>query len=247
LFIKICDRYIINVVLYGTKKIYKPYFGKKEMKCLIKKIFYNENDEEVHIQFVRFGKGTYRRRFLISFNKGKRIKIKGSFEWANDFVKFIKEIKDVNFSGVILTKDKLEGKEGKKKSGGFIYEFSESKLEGYDSAFFYLLNVYDEEILLKTKKKLPKPGKDEGKIDDKFCSLELDIRYWDKVKESFFWDVPECKKALIEHELLITDIEIPKGIEDPVEMRKLAKRIGTIKRKIIIGEKVEIKESKLSV
>jgi len=215
------------------------------MKSFVKKIFDGEIDEEVHEHFVRFGKGRYGRRFLISLNKGKKIKIRGSFEWANDFVNFVREIKEVKFSGNILTKDKVEGKEGKKKAGSFAYEIVESSLEGFEDAYCYLLNVNDEDIVLKVKKKLPKPGKNEDKIDDKFCSLDLDLKYWDKVREVFFWDVPECKKALVEHDVDINDIIMPKGIEDPAEIRRLAKRKGTLKRKIIIGDKVENNEKEI--
>ena len=97
---------------------------------------------------------------------------------------------------------------------------------------------------MKIKKSLPKPGKNEAKIDDKFCSLDLDLKYWEKVREVFFWDVPECKKAVIEHELEITDIEIPSGVDDPVKQRELAKRKGIIRRKIVFDgeERVEEKE-----
>lgn len=184
---------------------------------------------------------------MISFNRGKKIKIRGSFEWANDFVKFIKENKEVKFSGTILSREKLPGKDGKKKSGSFAYEVVESGLEGFEDAHWYLLNVNDDDIILKIKKKLPKPGKSERKIDDKFCSMDLDLKYWDKIKEVFFWDVPDCKKALIEHDLLITDIVLPVEVEDPVEIRKLAKRKGTIKRRIIIEEKESVEEKKLEV
>lgn len=217
------------------------------MKSEIRKIFSGESDDKTHEYFVRFGKGEYRRRFLISFNRGKKIKIRGSFEWANDFVKFIGENKEVKYSGTILSKDKIPGKEGKKRSGSFAYEIVESGLEGFEDAHWYLLNVNDDDIILKIKKKLPKPGKSERKIDDKFCSMDLDLKYWDKIKDTFFWDVPDCKKALIEHDLLINEIVMPEGVKDPVEIRKLARRKGTIKRRIIIDEKENVEEKELLV
>ena len=216
------------------------------MKSIIRKIFSNECDEEVHQYFVRFGKGEYKRRFLISLNKGKKIKIRGSFELANDFVKFVKENKDTKFSGRVLSKDKLGGKEGKKKAGIFVYEISKSSLAGFENAYFYLLNVDDDDIVLKIKKNLPKPGKNSKKIDDKFCTLDVDEKYLNKIKEAFFWDVPECKKAQIEHELLINEIEIPSGINNSEEIRKFARRKGIIKRKINFDGKEEVKESKFS-
>lgn len=217
------------------------------MKSVIDKIFSDDVDDKVHQYFVRYGKGDYKRRFLLRLSKGKKVKIRGSFEWANDFVEFVREIKDVKYSGLIISKEKIPGKEGKKKSGAFAYEIEDSSLEGFEEAYWYLLDVSDDEIVLKTKKKLPKPGKSVHKIDDKFCSLDLDLKYWEKAKAAFFSDVPECKKVMIEHDLLITDIEMPAGVSDPVEIRKLAKRKGVIKRKIIIDEEETVREKAFSV
>jgi hypothetical protein len=214
------------IKVYKCKKIYT------EMDSFLKKVLDGNTDEYTHRYFVRFGKGIYKRRFLLSYNKGKKIKIRGSFEWANDFVRFVKENKDVVFSGSVLMKEKIPGKDGKKKAGCFVYEILESRLEEFVNAYHYLLNVNSEDIVLKVKKKLPKPGKNEEKIDDKFCALDLDIKYWDKVKEVFFWGVPDCKKVLIEHELQISDIVLPSGVDDPVKIRELAKRKGKIIRKI---------------
>lgn len=216
------------------------------MDSFIKKLFEGKVDEEVHGQFIRFGKGDYQKRFQISFNKIKKVKIKASFEYANDFVNFIKENKDVNFSGSILTKEKIEGQDGKKKAGGFVYEITESKINEFENAYFYLLDVNDSEIILKIKKKLPKPGKAANKIDNKFCTLELDMKYWSKFKEAFFWDVQDVKKANVEHELIITEIEIPKDEEDSVKMREKAIRKGKIIRTIGIDDHEEKKELKFS-
>lgn len=224
------------------KKVYKFTFKKIFMDSIIKKIFTDKVDEEVHNQFIRFGKGNYKKRFQISFNKTKKIKIKSSFEFANDLVRFIIENKDVNYSGNILTKSEVPGKSGKKKAGSFVYELSNEKINEFEDVFFYLLDVQDEEIVLKIKKKLPKPGKNENKIDNKFCVLELDLKYWDKVKEVFFWDVSDVKKASIEHELIINDIEIPKNEKDPVKMREKAIRKGKIVRIINIDGKEERKK-----
>jgi hypothetical protein len=96
--------------------------------------------------------------------------------------------------------------------------------------------------MLKTKKSLPKPGKDKEKIDDKFCLMEIDGKYWLKIKEAFFWDLPECKKAYIEHEIKISEIILPKGEKEPAKIRELAKRKGTIVRKMIADGKETSRE-----
>lgn len=203
------------------------------MESFLKKVIQGKDDSDSHRYFIRFGKGDYKRRFLLSFSRGSKIKIKGSFELANDFVAFVKGNKDVKYSGRILTKDKIAGKEGRKKAGVFVYEIEESSINEYENAYYYLLNVNDSEIKLKVKKALPKPGKDEEKIDDSFCVMELEPRFWAKAKEIFFWDVPECKKAEIEHELIINEILMPEDEKDPVKIRELAKRKGKIVRKIV--------------
>src|SRR3989344_2319573 len=175
------------------------------MESFIKRVLANNSDEDSHRYFTRFGKGDYKRRFLISLARGEKIKVKTSFEFANDLVKFANEDKNLKFSGKILLKEKAAGKEGRKKAGLFVYEVSECSLREFENAYYYLLDANDSEIILKIKKSLPKPGKNEEKIDDGFCSLVIDVKYWPALKNNFFWDVPECKKASIEHELKINE------------------------------------------
>ena len=212
------------------------------MESFLKKILTGKSDENSHRYLVRFGKGDYRRRFLLSLARGDKIKVKTSFEFANDLVKFVNEIKKIRFSGKVLSKEKVAGKDGKKKAGVFVYEVSDCSLDEFKNAYYYLLDAEDSEIVLKIKKSIPKPGKNEEKIDEGFCSLMIEQKYWTALKNSFFWDVPECKKASIEHELKINEIIPPKGEKDPVKIRELAKRKGTIVRKMIIDEKESSKE-----
>jgi hypothetical protein len=213
------------------------------MESFLKRVLDGKSDEDSHRYFIRFGRGDYKRRFLIKLNKGTKIKVKTSFEFANDLVKFVNENKDVKFSGKILSKSKLAGKEGRKKAGVFVYEVSESSLKEFENAYYYLLDVNDSEIVLKIKKALPKPGKNEEKIDEGFCSLIVEPKYWTKLKEVFFWDVPEnAKKVEIEHELKINDIVVPKNEKDPAKIRELAARKGAIVRKIVIDGKETSKE-----
>jgi len=218
------------------------------MEFFIKKIFEGKDVGDAKKYFVRFGKGNYKRRFLTSVTRSKKIKVRGSFELANDFVNFVKENSDVKFSGNVLAKDKVSGKEGKKKAGYFVYEISESSIDEFENAYFYLLNVNSDDIVLKIKKSLPKPGKDAKKIDDKFCALDVEEKYWENIRKSFFWDLPDkFKKAIIEHELIITDIIYPEGEKDPVKIRELAKRKGKIVRKIIIDGSEKTSEANFEI
>ena len=217
------------------------------MESFLKRIFENNSFNEDKKYFLRFGKGNYERRFLISFDKSSKIKIRGSFEWANDFVKFVRENKNVSFSGSVLMKNKVPGREGRKKGGSFLYEINGETLEEFENAYYYLLNVNEEDIVLKIKKSLPKPGKEADKIDDKFCSLELDLKYWNAVKSAFFWDVGNGKKCKIEHAIKVDDVELPSDVSDPSKIRELAKRKGKIFRKIELDGKEIVKEYELEV
>ena len=233
------------------------------MENFIKKVLAGKSDDNCHSYFVRFGKGDYKRRFLISLNRGAKIKVKASFEMANDLSRIAAEIGGGKVSGTVLSKRDISdvmSKNGIKgnseeKRGGLFYKnnISEQELNGkqinalIDSAYFALLSAEGNGISLKIKQTLPKPGKDEEKINDKFCVLEIDGKYWPKIKEAFFWDVPEsAKKAAIEHRLIIEEIELPKNEKDPAKMRELAIRKGRIVRKTIVDGNETLKEVPLS-
>ena len=215
------------------------------MEFFIKEIFEKGESEKSRQYFTRYGKGNYKRRFLIKLTKGKKIKIRTSFELANVLVEFVRENNaDSKFSGKVLTKNKIEGVVGRKKGSGYLYEITDDSLEKFDGAYCYLLDsVDDENLVLKIKKSLPKPGKKAEKIDDKFCSLDLDEKYWEKAKETFFWDIPEnVKRISAEHELAINEIVFPEGESDPVKIRELAKRKGKIIRTVIADGNETISE-----
>lgn len=213
----------------------------------IKEIFQGKSGESSHRQFIRFGKGEYGRRALIGLWKTKNIKIKSSFEFANDFVLFLASLGNVSFNGDIWSKEPIEGLDGQKKAGKWVYEvnnFSSSQIKNLaERVYYFLLNADQEGIKLKIKSKLPKPGKDEEKIDDKFCQMELDEKYYQAAKENFAWDLPEGKKIEIEHKFLINDIILPKTNEkDFAKLREMAKRKGRIIRKAVVDGKEIQKE-----
>src|SRR3989338_7736748 len=97
------------------------------MESFLKKVVAGKNDAESHRYFVRFGKGQYNRRFLMSLDVGKeKLKIKTSFELANDLVKLANELdSNLKFSGKILSKNNIPGMGGRKKAGVFVYEVTD--------------------------------------------------------------------------------------------------------------------------
>ena len=214
----------------------------------IKRVFEGGADEGVHRQFVRFGKGEYNGRAVLRLRKTKNIKIKSSFEFANDFVRLCLEFNADNYKvfGIILSKKNISDMmsqnnikgNSETKRGGLYYQNNisnqelnkEQLLKLEEASYFALLDIEGDGFALKTKKKLPKPGKIEGKVDDKFCQLELDGKYYGKVKEDFFWDLLECKKASIKHKFVIDEIVSPEGEKDFAKIRETAKRKGKIIR-----------------
>ncbi|MGB9707779.1 MAG: hypothetical protein ACPLXC_00395 [Candidatus Pacearchaeota archaeon] len=217
----------------------------------IKKLFENKIDETVHKQFVRFGKGTYGLRAIMNVTRQTdKIKISSTFELANDFVEFIATLAPrFSVSGIVLSKDKMEGFEFRKKAGILACEIQKemSNIELKELAaksYATLLDCNMPGVSLKIKKTLPKPSKSgEGKVNDKFCVLELDKKFSSQVHKEFLFDLPqEFKKARIEHTYIIKDIIMPQGEKDFEKIRILAKRKGTIVRKIIVDSKEIVKE-----
>lgn len=205
------------------------------MECFIKKIFSGKTDEQVHRQFVRFSRGSFAGRAALSLVKKDKIKLGGSFEFANDFSIFAAENSDAKFSGVIMSRKQLDFP-GKAKSGIFVYNVegidSAKVNEIKDSAYALLLDAEGSGMkLVMKKKKLPKPGKSgELKIDDKFCIIECDLKYWLKLKEAFM--LPECSKAKINHTYIIEDVIADKNEKDFAKIRESAKKKGKIIRKM---------------
>jgi len=219
----------------------------------IKKIDEKRIDESVHSKFIRFGKGEYHGRFVMNFWKTKNIKIKSSFEFANDFILICSDFGNCWISGVVLSKqdiskimlkNNIKGNSETKKGGLYyennipLQEIKKEQLQELEKAsYFTLLDVEGNGFKLKIKKKLPKPGKDEAKTDDKFCQLEADEKYYPKIKEDFLWDLPESKKIQLKHSIFVKEIIMPEGEKDFAKIRELAKRKGKIIRNAYIDGK----------
>jgi hypothetical protein len=220
------------------------------MECFIKKVFTGKIDEDSHRQFVRFGKGIYPGRAALNLKRGENIKLGGGFEYANDFVELVSELGDCKFSGIILSREELSGLNGKKKAMVWQHDvkgINSAKIkEIRDKAYTMLLDAEGSGIVLKMKKKLPKPGKSaDSKADDKFCILEADLRYWPAIRDAFM--LPECKKAKVSHTVMVDEIIINKNEKDFVKMRESAKRKGKIVRKAEIDGQENLTEKNVEV
>ncbi|MEM4270491.1 MAG: hypothetical protein QXO70_00155, partial [Candidatus Pacearchaeota archaeon] len=127
----------------------------------IKKIFNGEFDEEVHKQFIRFGKGDFAGRAIVSFRKTPgKIKIGGSFEYANDFVSLTTEFGGGKTSGKVLSKEDISEIMSKNnikgnsetKKGGLFYQnnineqdLNKEQLKSLlENSYFCLLDISGE-------------------------------------------------------------------------------------------------------
>jgi hypothetical protein len=227
----------------------------------IKKIFDDEIDESVHLQFQKFSKGEFRNRALIRAKcSGKKYTIYTSAEFANGLVRLMAEKlgeEKTQVTGAIVSTsdltDVLEFKEKKQFQGVKRYliesEMSGNEilelLEKFPKTFFALtFNVGDEKLKIKPKApKSGKPGKDGEKPKIDFCKLNT----LDKdIMKSFVFEDFDFKEANISHTFLIEDIVVPeelKGEEDFAKIREMAKRKGKIVREAQIDEQV-VKEEK---
>lgn len=229
----------------------------------IRKIFQGEIDEAVHSQFVRFGKGRFESKAVISARCNGKINLSTTFEFANDLVLFAAELAEkLSVSGIILSKQSnadLEGLLGKPEKKKNLFSFSVAKelslgeLEKIAKAAYYmLLDCNAPGISLRIKKKLPRPKQQRGtkppKIDDKFCVLELDKKFQQQLINEFLFDIKGgFKKVRIDHCYVIDDIIIPKDERDFALVRLLAKRKGKVIRHAIVDGKEISSEKSFSV
>ncbi len=235
-----------------TKKIFikEPLIFKY---MIIKKIFEGNFDEEVHSDFLKFGKGDYRDKYMIEGKKqAKGWTIKTGPEFANHFVRTLLEkfSEPVHVKGVVVSTIDFskEAEFGIGKVGNFQgvrkmqidTEIEPSKILEFMDKFpraFFALSFSGDNFVLKIKPKAPKSGKpgkdsDEGpKVD--FCSLKTNDS--EIVKEIFF-GVGEFKEVRISHKIIIDSIVYPDNVNSlkPEEIREQSKRKGFIERKAIV-------------
>jgi len=227
----------------------------------IKKIFQDKVDEQVHKQFIRFGKGTYEGRAIVNVRVGNEIKISTSFELTNDLLYFLANLASkFKVSGLLLCKEnptellKKLGIEAVVEEKTRLFQAkieqeltAEQLKELAEESYFALLDCFAQGIEFKVKKRLPTPRKGEVKMDEKFCQLKLSKDYWQNFHSEFLFDLPpNLKKARIEHSYIIEKLIIP-NTTDLEKARIEAKRQGKIIRKAIVDGKELIKEKEFTV
>lgn len=219
------------------------------MSEILRDIFEGKKNEGAHDEFIKFSKGSFGNKYLINAKKQKsQWAIKTGAEFANYLVRSCLQgvSGEIKITGVIVATFDMKSKadfpiEKVKKFMGIQQavistdiapEKILSLMDAYPRAF-YALSFVTPECQLKIKAKAPKgakPAAGGGKtpVAD-FCSLKTAR---DDIIKTLFFECPDFKEIALNHTLQITNIEIPKGVSDPVQMREQSKRQGKIIRKL---------------
>ena len=221
----------------------------------IKDIFNKVDSEHAHDKFVRYSKGSFVGPLLKIKFMSSQIKVYASFHFMDELLELTAQVlgdKKVNVKGSLIWNSDLSAELGKlgimyskvtKARGIFKYALdNEVKMKEFVQSFNkynLLLSIKDDEVSLVTKPNFPKPNK-EFTMD--FCKGTFPTSMADILKKEFLFDVKEdkIKEVIITHKIDVDDIEFPKGIDNFEEVRRLAKRIGNVERKVIVngGEEV---------
>ena len=236
------------------------------MKFFIRKIFDDEVDELAHLQFVKYSRGEFKNKAMVTCKAQAKgiFRIGTTAEYSNELVRFLAEKigdDEVKVSGVIMTTLDLEGQfeydEKKNALGIKKYvlerEMSGSKmlelLDKFPKCFFGLSFSF-KGTELKIKPKSPKSAKPsskgEAEIKVDFCKLKSDDK--ELVKELLF-DVDGFKEVIVNHTFMIDEIVVVDELkaeagEDYKRIKEEAKRKGKVVRKLVVDgvEKVVEKE-----
>ncbi|MEM4181612.1 MAG: hypothetical protein QXX68_00445 [Candidatus Pacearchaeota archaeon] len=234
---------------------------------IIKKIFEGNFDNDVHLDFLKYSKGIFNKKYLLEVKNSKKgLQIKTGPEFANYFVKKGLELANsskVDLKGIIVStldinipfskeKKQFMGIKQYKVNGNFnsneVLEFIKQNPKIFFALSFSLPN-YE----LKIKPKMPKSPKPSNKVEDEdeispnFCSLKTNLR--EVIEEMLFEVKEEFQHVSVEHIIQVDEIIYPEGYQKmkPEEIREKSKRKGKIIRKLIIDGKEKVSEASFVV
>jgi len=230
---------------------------------VMKKIFDGDFDDEVHSDFLKFGRGEYKDKYLL---EGKRQASKWAIKTGAEFVNFLvkesleKVGGDLAIKGIIVSTTDLSEEIDFDivKKGNFQgirkltinTTINPSKIlelmENHPKAFF-ALSFSGDDFALKVKAKAPKSGKpgkeseDGPKVD--FCSLKTTNK---ELVDELFFGIGDFKEVKVTHQINVEGIVYPENIDDlkPAEIRSMSKRKGTLIRKVVADGKETVTEAK---
>jgi len=220
---------------------------------VMKKIFEGNFDDEVHTNFLKFGRGEYKDKYLLEGKKqAKKWAVKAGAEYANLLVrKCLEKVgESVEVKGVIVSTldlreeisfgvEKIKNFQGVRKhviEGEINPDEVFVLMDKYPKAFF-ALSFKGDRFVLKIKPKAPtsgKPGKEkeDGPVAD-FCSLKTEDR---GIIDYLFFGIGDFSEVKIRHQINVTDIVYPANVAElkPTEVREQAKRKGVVIRTAVV-------------
>jgi len=226
---------------------------------IIKKIFDKEFEGEVHSDFLKFGRGEFRDKYLVEAKRQKeKAIIKTGPEFANYLVrKGLEKVSGkLTVTGVIVSTIELEVpfSNGIKQFMGIKQHQVSGEVEAkqiltlmskYPRVFFALSFILPD-YELKIKAKAPKSAKpstsSDKEVKAEFCSLKTTD---ERVVKELLFDVPTGFKQLsIKHILKINEIVYPKDFAKmkPEEVREKSKRKGVLVREVTADGKRTVSE-----
>ena len=234
------------------------------MKSVLKKIFEEDIDQEVHDEFLKFGRGRFENKYLLEGKKQKdKWSIKTGSEFSNFLVKKLLENEkgEIEINGVIVCTFDIRGDIGFEVSK--VKQFMGVKqfiikcktevgkiidlMNKYPKAH-YGLSFKTKDCELKIKPKTPKSAKPAAKGESgpkvDFCALKTSDK---NIIDDLFFDFPEFKEIKIKNTLLIDSVILPEGEKDPVKIREMAKKKGKIIREIEVDGRIEKKEKDFEI
>ena len=215
----------------------------------IKKVFNNEIDEEIHLQFQKFSRGEFTNRAVI---KAKRVKnnytISTTAEFANELVRIVAEKlggEKAHVMGAIISTLNLDKEldfKSKKQFMGIKQYIIDKHMSGHEIVnligklpkVFFALSFSAGGDVLKIKPKAPKSAKPKTKGEvpkPDFCKLTTSD---EKIAKDFVFEKPNFKDAEISHDFLIKELIVSKDEKDFAVAREKAKRKGIIVRRATI-------------
>ncbi|MCA9497141.1 MAG: hypothetical protein KC589_09420 [Nanoarchaeota archaeon] len=228
----------------------------------IKDIFEENITEHAHNKFIRYSKGKFVGPLLSLKLSKNQVKLSASFHFTDEILYLLAEVlgnQEVHIKGTLIWNKDLAGKLAQlgikylkvtKSRGIFKYVLDNDVPIGDFvetlGKYNLLVNIKTDEFNLVTKTSFPKPNK-EFKAD--FCKVTLPLEFKETILKEYAFDVKdkEAKSITISHEIEINEIELPK-IENFEEARRLAKRIGKLKRTVIVNsDKPITKEIEIKV
>ncbi len=239
------------------KKVYKQGLG---FFCMIiKKIFEEGCDEEVHSDFLKFGRGEYKDKYLTDCKKQKdKWAVKTGYEFANFLVRRCLEgvEGELQMSGCIVSTfdlsgevkfniDKVKNFMGVRqivlntnvKPGEII-----ALMNKYPRVFF-ALSFSTNNCILKIKQKAPKSAKpstkEGGEVKADFCSLKTSNK---AIIDELFFDRQDFNEIKVRHTLKINDVIYPKDEKDPKEIREKSQKKGIVVRNMEVDGQKTVSE-----